>query len=136
MAVATQMPVEELTVALAMHCKLFNLDRRAARHELDNTQRGHFDQSCAWVDSNANVLKLVKDDPKAIALGSYSLAEARGWFSRLLGLGKSRGVSAPADDELEKFAKDMRRRKQPRDAARAKRMAELSKLVDESLESA
>lgn len=128
------MPVEELGAALAMHCTLYKLDRRAARRELDVTQRSYFDEGCTWADSNNNVIKLLKDDPKAVAAGYYSLSEARGWFSRLLGLGRARGISAPADDELEQLAREMHANKQPRDEAKAKRMAELRELVDESLE--
>ena len=129
------MPVEELGAALAMHCQLFKADRKAARRELDVTQRSYFDEGCAWADSNANVIKLIKDDPKSIAADNYSLSEARGWFSRLIGLGRSRSASPPADDELERLAKDLRanKRRSSTDSARAKRLAELSKLVDEAL---
>lgn len=137
MAVATHLPVDELGLALAVYCKLFDGNPRAVRKHLDVTPRAHFDEGWAWARSNAKVVALVKSDPGAIAAGSYSLSEARGWFSRLLGVGRSKGATAPDDDELAVLARDLDPASQrSSDPARAKKLAELQKLVDESLDGA
>jgi hypothetical protein len=126
---ATALPVEELAVLLAIHCRIFGAKAR----ELDPTPRACFAEAKVWADSNAAAIELVRTDPRAVEAGSYSLAEARGWLSRLVGLGRARGPSAPTEAELEAMARDLRPALQDDEAA-SKRRAELRALVDEALD--
>jgi len=135
-AVATRMPVDELAVALAVHCKLAGEDSRAARSHLDVTPRSYFDEACVWADSNEKIIKLVRSDPQAIVAGGYSLNQARGWLSRLFGLGKSRSPTAPDDDELAQVAEELAQSRQRIDEDRARKLAALRELVDDSFDSA
>lgn len=133
-AVATRMTVDEIGVALAVFCKLFEADPRVARGQLDPTPRAHFDEACVWADSNAKVIRLLADDPQSVAAGSYSLNEARGWLSRLFTFGQKRGVNAPADDELEQVAAELRDKKRDIDEEKQRKLAALRELVDESMD--
>lgn len=133
MAVATRMTVDELCLATAIQCKRFGHETRAIRSQLDVTPRAHFDESLAWTNSNPKVCALISSDPQAVAAGSYSLNAARGWFARLIGLGKSRGTSAPDDTELSAL-EGSATPKAPVDPDKARRMAELRELVDDSFD--
>ena len=135
MAVATKMPVDEIAVALAMHCKLFGDDPRVARAQLDPTPRAHFDEACVWASSNDKVVKLILEDPKAIAAGSYTLSPARGWLSRLFNFGK-KDTTPSTNDELEQVMRDMADSRRDSDVDRRRRMEALRDLVDESFDSA
>ena len=128
------MVVDELAVALAIFCKLHDVPARRAAKELDITPRAYFDEAAVWADSNARVIALMKSDPDAVANGSYTLPEGRSWFSRLLGLGKRKGPSAATDDELERMARDLQTRERSVDEDKARRLADLRELVDESFE--
>jgi hypothetical protein len=127
-ASATALPVEEIAVLLAMACKLFDHKAR----ELDPTPRAHFAEAKVWADSNASVLELVRTDPRAVEAGSYSLAEPRRWLSRLVGLGRARGPSAPTEKELQRLERELAPRQVDDDAAA--RRAQLRALVDEALD--
>jgi hypothetical protein len=135
-AVATHMTVDELSLALAMYCKLHGENPRVARRHLDSTPKMHFDEGVVWAESNAKTINLVGSDPAAIGEGGFSLNQARGWFSRLIGLGRSRGATAPDDDELESVMSDLAKTDRTMDAAKAKKIAALRELVDESFDSA
>lgn len=130
------MVVDELAVALALFCKLHEVPYRDAGRELDITPRAHFEEATAWADSNAKVVELLKSDPRAVKDGSFTLSEGRGWFSRLFGLGRKKGASAFTDGELEVLAKDVAssRDRSEIDVKKARRLAELRELVDESFE--
>lgn len=132
------MVVDELAVALAIFCKLHDVSYRVARKELDITPQAYFDEACVWGDSNAKVIALMQSDPDAVVNGSYTLSEGRGWFSRLFGLGKRKGPSAATDDELERMARELQsqrgKKKSAQDEKRAKRLADLRELVDETFE--
>ena len=52
---ATRMPVDELTVALAIFCKLHDVSERTAARHLELTPRSHFDEAWAFASSNAAV---------------------------------------------------------------------------------
>jgi len=134
-AVATKLPVQELGLALAIHCQLFGENPRAARKHLDPTPRAHFDEGVAWAESNAKLVALIKSDPEAVRAGSYSLNASRGWFSRLFGLGRSKSPSAPTDDELDRVAAELSQKRKPVDEEKARKMAALRELVDDSFES-
>jgi hypothetical protein len=129
------MPVADLGLALAIHCKLHKEEARTARGQLDITPRAHFDEGRVWADSNSKTVSLMRSDPEAIAAGSYELNEARGWFSRLVGLGKSRGVSAPDDEELQVLQELQEvARKRTVDPEKRRKLAEARALVDDALD--
>jgi len=134
-ASVTKLPVEELSLALAVYCKLHRADVRSARPHLETTPRAHFDESCVWADSNSGVIRLLRSNRAAVLSDSYALSEARGWFSRLFGLGRARGPSVPTDDELERMlerSKPSSKRKV--DDEEARRLAAIRELVDESFD--
>src|SRR5690606_31308180 len=120
-------------LALAIHCGLHDVPVRTASRHLDATARALFDEAAAWAQSNRHAVALAASDPAAVEADSYALNEARGWLSRLFGLGRAKGPSAPDDAELERLAKRLKPQRQ-RDEARAARLAALSELVDEALE--
>ncbi|HTN84121.1 MAG TPA: hypothetical protein VL242_10560 [Sorangium sp.] len=103
---ATKMPVDELALALAVYCRLHDVpDRTAARH-LDVTPRAHFDES-------------------------------RSWLARALGFGKRRPAPT-AEDELRELERELAAgaaKRRSLDEGKAKKLAEIRALVDESLES-
>jgi hypothetical protein len=136
-ASATKMPVEELALALAIQVVLHGLSPRQARKHLDTTPAAHFEAAHAWALSNARVIDLVRSDRAAVDAGSYSLSEGRGWFSRLLGVGRAKGASAPTEAELERSLSERwaaeKVRRAPADESRAQRMAALAKLVEDEL---
>lgn len=134
-AVATRMTVDEIGLALALHCKVFEEDLRTARRHLDPTPQAHFNEAIVWSESNAKVVKLVGSDPDAVAARSYTLAPARSWFSRLVGLGKPKGVTAPDDDELASVMKEIASTKSKRAPKKRADRDEIAALVEESLES-
>jgi len=51
---ATRMPVDELTVALGVFCRLFDVPARTAARHLELTPSEHFDEGHAWASSNAS----------------------------------------------------------------------------------
>jgi hypothetical protein len=132
-AVATHMPVEELGLALAIHCKLFGENPRVARKHLDMTPRAHFDEGVAWAETNAKLVERIRTDPDAVQGGAYSLNAARGWLSRLVGIGRSKSTG---DDELERVAAELEKKGRSVDAEKERKLAALRELVDESFESA
>lgn len=132
-ASATHLPVEEIALALALHVQLHGLSAKLARKHLDTTPRAHFEAGHAWAASNAGVVDLVRTDRAAVEAGSYSLSEGRGWLSRLLGVGRAKGASAPTEAELERLAAERSRSKKPVDEARARRVAAIAKLVEDEL---
>lgn len=136
-ASATVLPVEELSTALAIFCYLHRVPVRLARSHLEPTPKALFDEADLWARSNAGVVRLVRDDPKALEADSYSLSAARGWLSRVLGLGRARGPSVPTDEELEKMAQKLPsgRTAAKRDPEKEQRLEEIRALVDEALDS-
>jgi hypothetical protein len=135
---ATRMPVDEITVGLALFCKLFEVPERTAARHLELTQSEHFDEAAAWASSNASVVKLLRKKPDAIHEGEYSLSPARGWLARVLGVGAKKHAASP-DEELAELERAARAAaptsaKKALDPARARKLAELRALVDESLE--
>jgi hypothetical protein len=132
-ASATRLGVEEVATLLAIYCKLHRVPARTVARELDPTAREMFDEASVWSDANAGVVRLVASDPTAVEADSYALNEARGWFSRLFGLGRAKGPSVPVDEELERVAKQLSVT-QRRSEAERQRLAALSELVDEALD--
>jgi hypothetical protein len=136
-ASATVLPVEEIATSLAIFCQLHQSPVRTAGTHLEPTPRALFDEAVAWTRSNAGIVRLVRSDRAALEADSYSLSEARGWLSRLFGLGRARGPSVPTDDELERMARKLPSgaTKTARDPDKERRLEEIRELVDEALDS-
>ncbi len=134
MAVATTLPVEELSLALAVYCHLHSVNARAVRPHLDVTPRSHFDEACLWAKSNAGLVSKMRDAPEALASGAYDLNEARGWISRLFGLGRATETPELAPDEFEQIAREVAAARQPVDEKTARKRAEIRELVDDAFE--
>ena len=133
---ATTMPVDEITVALGIFCRLYDVPERTASKHLDVTPAEHFDEAYAWSSSNASIMKMLRKKPDAVREGNYTLSPARSWLARVLGVGAKKRERS-ADDELADLERSVRAvaaTKKPIDPARAKKLAELRALVDESLE--
>lgn len=135
---ATRMPVDEITVALALFCKLFQVpDRTAVRH-LEPTPAEHFDEAAAWANSNADLVRKLRKNPDGIRRGEYTMSPARSWLARALGVGATKRVLS-ADEELAELERSVAAGaaaapgKRSIDEAKAKKLAELRALVDESL---
>lgn len=146
---ATRMPVDELTLALAVFCKLHDVPERSASAHLELTPREHFDEATAWASSNLPVVRMLRKSPDALLRDDYKLSEARSWLARALGIG-ARKNKPTADDELadleRSFAQGLPAKKSSgagsaagalpaaRDKAKAAKLAEIRALVDETLE--
>jgi hypothetical protein len=136
---ATRMPVDEITVALGLFCRLFDVPERAAARHLEVTPAEHFDEGYAWASSNASVVRLLRARPDAVRAGEYTLSPSRSWLARVLGVGAKKRATSPHDElaDLERAvlaAPASKGGQKPADAAKAKRLAELRALVDESLD--
>ena len=133
---ATKMPVDELGLALGIFCVLFDVPGRAASKHLELTPGEAFEEGHTWARSNEKLVRRLKSDPEGIAAGDFSLAPARSWLARVLGVGKPKGPQSSAEslDELERALATSAVVKSPRDPKKAQRLAELRALVDESLE--
>jgi hypothetical protein len=136
---ATKLPVDEITVALGLFCRLFDVPERTAAKHLELTPSEHFDEGYAWASSNVAVVKLLRSDPDAVRADRYRLSESRSWLARALGVGKSKRPATPDEEvaELERamIASAPKSGAKKADPAKARRLAELRALVDESLES-
>ncbi|WP_437488613.1 hypothetical protein WME75_09090 [Sorangium sp. So ce1014] len=132
---ATKMPVDELALALAIHCRLHDVpDRTAARH-LDVTPRAHFDESAVWASSNIALVRMLRSAPDRIAADDYAIGESRSWLARALGFGKRRPAPT-ADDDLRELERELAAgaaKTRSLDEGKAKKLAEIRALVDESL---
>jgi hypothetical protein len=136
---ATRMPVDEITVALGLFCRLFDVPERTAARHLEVTPAEHFDEGYAWASSNAPVVRLLRQRPAAVRASEYTLSPSRSWLARVLGVGAKKRAASPDDElaELERAAQNAPASKghdKPVDAAKAKKLAELRALVDETLE--
>jgi hypothetical protein len=140
---ATRMPVDEITVALGLFCRLFDVPERTAAKHLEPTPAEHFDEGYAWASSNASVMRLLRKSPQAVRDGEYALSPSRSWLARVLGVGAKKRVATP-DEDLADLERAMLSAppaggagggaKKTVDAAKAKKLAELKALVDETLE--
>jgi len=133
---ATKMPVDETAFALAIFCKLHQVPERLAAKHLDPTPRDHLSEAMVWADSNAVVLRQLRADPDAVEGDDFSLNPAGSWLSRLFKSKKPR-TARPTDDDLADLERSLQpgQPKKALDPARARRLAEIRELVDESLES-
>jgi hypothetical protein len=133
---ATRMPVDEVTLALAIHCRLHQVPDRLAERHLTVTPRAHFEEAAVWASSNAQLVRMLREAPARIAAGDFEIAESRSWLARALGFGKRRAPRSPEDDlaELERVLPLGGRPARQIDAAKAQKLAEIRALVDESLD--
>lgn len=125
---ATALPVEELVVVTAIACVMHDLSHRAARSELDAEPKRGFDEAWGWVEANDQLIELAKTSRDAIEADRYRFAEPKGFFGRLLSVGRMRTAGLEAGDAA------VRARPIPRDVAKAERMAALRDLVDDALD--
>lgn len=130
---ATKLATQELTLALAIFCRLFGVDARTAARHLDPVPRERFADGETWARTNAAIVKRLRDDPEGIRKGAYVLDQAEGWVSRLFGRGKRGPTAEETLAELERSMKASVPQKTA-DPARAKKLAEIRALVDESFE--
>lgn len=135
---ATKMPVDEITLALGVFCRLHDVPERTASKHLEVTPAEHFDEAYAWASSNHAVIKMLRKSPGAVRAGDYSLQPARSWLARVLGVGAKKAPRT-ADEELAELERSVKAgaapaQKKALDPAKAKKLAELKALVDESLE--
>jgi hypothetical protein len=139
---ATRMPVDEVTVALALFCKLHKIEGRAASRYLELTPREHLDEGLVWASSNIALVQMLREAPEAIEADKYAIATARSWLARVLGgLGGKKKSAPSSDDDLDALERAFAgapalpaAKRAPTDAAKARKLAELRALVDESLE--
>lgn len=135
----TVLPVEEAGVALATFATLFEIDPRHARRHLEITPKEAFDEGAAWCRANADVVRMLRDSPRAIEGDAYRLRPAHGWLARTFGLGRRKppvDVLSASDDELvrELGRTDGRpTTAKPRDPAREARLQRARAIVDETL---
>lgn len=132
----TRMPVDEVTLALAVYCQLHQVPERVAARHLEVTPRAHFEEASVWASSNAPLVRMLRAAPARIAADEYAIGEARSWLARALGIGKRRGPRSPEDDlaELERALPAAAAGARRLDPSKAGRLAEIRALVDESLE--
>jgi hypothetical protein len=134
---ATRLPVDELTVALALFCKLHDVPERAASRYLELTPKEHFAEAWAWASSNGAAVRLLRSAPEVLEGDGYSLQPSRSWLARVLGVGKKKRAATPEEELLALEHEALRggAKALPKvvDAEKQKRIAELRALVDESL---
>lgn len=139
---ATRMPVEDVTLALAVFCKLHNVPDRVASKHLELTPRECFDEAMVWASSNIRVIRRLREAPASMKADEFQLSEARSWLSRALGIGGGRKAARSVDEELAEMERQAMRARLPAGsgakgkagaAADEKRLAEIRALVDETL---
>jgi len=133
---ATKLTTDEITLALAIFCRSFNVDMRIAHKHLDQVPREHFNSAETWVRANAAIVRRLREDPQGIRNDAFVLDQAESWVSRVFSFGRNkRGPTAEETlSQLERSLPAAQNRK-PIDPERAKKLAELRALVDESLDS-
>jgi hypothetical protein len=129
------MPVDETTLALALFCKLHQVGERQASKHLEVTPREHLEEAMIWADSNAAVLRQLRADPEAVASDDFALSPPGSWLGRLF-RGKKQRTARPTEGDLAELERTLApaSQKKPVDPARARRLAEIRDLVDETLE--
>jgi hypothetical protein len=136
---ATRMPVDETTLALAVYCALHGVPERVAARHLAVTPRAHFEEASVWAGSNSAVIRLLRGDPELVEGNDFSLNPPGSWLGRLL-RSKKRATARATSDDLAELERSLAtepaqpRERAPVDPARAKRLAEIKGLVDETLE--
>jgi hypothetical protein len=111
MAQATTLPVEELTVALALFVAIHDAKPSDARAHLGATQREAFDLAVAWVESNPLLLENLRDRPALLEGGAFEIEPIRGLVGRWFHKRKlDKELHAPAPVSRAPISDDKRRR--------------------------
>jgi hypothetical protein len=132
---ATQMPVDETTLALAIYARLHDVSERAASKHLTTTPAAHFEESYAWASSNDKVVRLITSDRTTLEEDRFSLLPSRSWLARTLGIGKKKAVTPDEEvAELERALAAQPVKRAAMDPAKKRNLEELKALVDESFE--
>jgi hypothetical protein len=86
MAQATALPVEEVTVALALFAAIHQARVSDARAHLGPTQREALDLSTAWAESNPLLVETLRDRPALLETGLFDIEPVRSlvgrWFHK------------------------------------------------------
>ncbi len=128
---ATALSVQELVVALGLACKVHSLSPKEAKTELDPEPRRLFDAAVSWVAANGAVVDWIATNREALDAGRFRLVEPGGFLSRVFGGGSTAGAP-PSDAEILRLASGGN---VPRERSeKARRMAALRELVDETLD--
>lgn len=91
----TALGVGELSVAFALFAKHAGHSMRAARSELDATQKEQLSEAETWMLSNPQVSQLLASEPLRLALGDFELSASKSWMARLFsGLSPSARATA------------------------------------------
>ncbi len=137
---ATALPVNEVTLALALFIAVHDYQGNRFLSHLDPTQRDAFAESKDWVASNAKLVKRIKRDPGAVAADDHlAFEDSRSWLARVFGFGLKKKRSGPQDlldeDNIAALEASITTKRgagstsAPKDA----RHQEIAALVDESL---
>ena len=94
-ACLTALSLGELSAAFALFARAGNHSLRAARGELEATQREQLSEAETWALSNPQVTRLLASDPLRLVLGDFELSAPKSWIARVLsGLSPAGRVSA------------------------------------------
>jgi hypothetical protein len=95
-ACLTALSLGELSAAFALFARQGGHRMRAARAELDATQREQLSEAETWVLSNPEVTRLLASDPLRLALGDFELSAPKSWMARVLSGLSPAGRVSPA----------------------------------------
>ncbi|MBN1605798.1 MAG: hypothetical protein JW940_04155 [Polyangiaceae bacterium] len=135
-AKATALGCADLAVAFSLFVAQGGHSSRSAARHLDATQRALLQEAQSWIDSNPRIVTLLKERPRALVSGSFSMSETRPWLARVFGRRRTRDDDLTGDDvlaELEALAEKARPAARPKQASRDSKHDELRALVDEAL---
>lgn len=126
---ATVLSLESMAAALGLFVSMHGVSPTLARQHLEPTPRQAFTDSLDWMRTNKSIFHQLKATPKTVAAGEFTLAPPKAsvaaWLTSLFRKDAPHEADIPAD----LFAKGP---KQPIDAAKAARLAEIRALMDEA----
>ena len=140
---ATKLGPTELGIATALFARLGGHSLRGAQKQLEATQRDALAVACEWLDSNADLVELLRTRPERVAKGEFELNDPAPWLVRVFGKKKKRAADPleaalsgdASDDELDSLLATL-----PAAAQQPKRrdpkLDELRSLVDQALDEA
>lgn len=137
---ATALTVMETALGLAVFLAAPHQRVTGFTSLLDPTQRSAYAEAKLWADSNAKLLRWLYREPERVAQDEMlTLAEAKPWLARVLGIGgkAKRGADVFDEQGFEKFEADQRKRMQGAGMRKSQldpEAEELRALVQESLE--
>ena len=82
-ACLTALGIGELSVAFALFAKQGGHSLRAARAELDATQKDQLSEAETWILSNPEITRLLQRDPLRLVLGDFELSAPKTWMARV-----------------------------------------------------